>query len=237
MAPANCPLAASPVSWERHRGLAAFGRANPPQRCSGTYVEAAPPRALKGDKTDALAYHYSTWASRYSFAPATTLLTAAYMTSCRCSTFRFPFYTPKPAWFDPWCFPTGRSPFLVGPSAVRLWQVLRFGAYGTLCHFTARWLIREWAGETLKREAFADKRLTALNSELYGDRFRRFQVRQNKVDEIMNRAQQQPPSWTKPGTKEQHGQQQQEKPDTNGTGQAGARAARHGGGSDSGSSS
>jgi hypothetical protein len=89
-------------------------------------MSAVAQRLLTPDEVDAVAHYHALQLSRSAWAPPATLLTAAYMTHRRRNTFRFPFYTPKPTWFDPWwfalMFPALSSHY--GPSCVSASRLL-----------------------------------------------------------------------------------------------------------------
>ncbi len=99
-------------------------------------------RVVTPDEADLLVITPSAYLTGCAWASPMTLLAAGYMANRRHATFRFPFYTPKPASFDPWCFPTRRTALLTGLAAVRAWHGLRFGAYGILCHYAVGWPVK-----------------------------------------------------------------------------------------------
>lgn len=171
-------------------------------------------RLLTPDEVDAVAHYHALQLSRSAWAPAATLLTTAYMTHRRRNTFRFPLYTPKPTWFDPWCFPTARTAFLVGPSAVRLWHVLRFGAYGILCHYVVgKYMIMEPARQIAIWGMCNDDRLDALDHVMVRPHVSRaleplraeLRFRQSNI-----RASRSPSSRTRPEDGQQAGEQHQD---------------------------
>jgi hypothetical protein len=123
-------------------------------------------RILSPAEADAFAYHRSKLCSRATWAPPAVLLTAAYYTNQGRSTFRFPFYTPKPASFDPSSFPSASIAFLKGQSAVRLWHVLRFGAYGFISQYIVKIVVFSFAQAGYLASIAGDDRLKAVREEM-----------------------------------------------------------------------
>jgi hypothetical protein len=119
-------------------------------------------RVLSTTEADALAYHRSRCCAIASWSPPLVLATTLYFTRRGRATLRFPFITPDPAKFSPTAFPTASRPFLTGPSAVRLWHVLRFGAYGIVCHFLVKGFVDSYAQTTYLMNVLADPRLKAI---------------------------------------------------------------------------
>lgn len=123
-------------------------------------------RLLTPAEAQALAYHRSKFCSRIAWSPPAVLLAAAYFTNRGRSTFRFPFYTPKPASFNPSFFPFASRPILTGPSAVRLWHALRFGAYGLVCQFVVKSFIISFAQTSYLVGAMQDDRLKSMRETM-----------------------------------------------------------------------
>ncbi|EAQ85080.1 hypothetical protein CHGG_09094 [Chaetomium globosum CBS 148.51] len=123
-------------------------------------------RLLSPAEADAFAYHRSKLCSRATWAPPAVLLTAAYYTNQGRSTFRFPFYTPKPASFNPSSFPSASMAILKGQSAVRLWHVLRFGAYGFLSQYIVKIVVFSFAQAGYLASISGDARLKAVREEM-----------------------------------------------------------------------
>jgi hypothetical protein len=161
-------------------------------------------------EADALAYHRSTFCSRAAYAPPAVLLTTAYFVYRGRRTFRFPFYTPKPASFNPSYFPSASRPFLTGPTAVRLWHVLRFGAYGLLFQFLVKGTVHSYATTTSLMGMVWDDRLKEMRqTPRQQQRERRRQDISQTPNESGEQAQQQlgqtqpqlgqqPPTWQQP---------------------------------------
>ncbi|MDA4133628.1 MAG: hypothetical protein OK454_10985, partial [Thaumarchaeota archaeon] len=80
--------------------------------------------------------------------------------------FRFPFYTPKGAWFNPLAFPSSGRPLLSGGSALMAWQGLRFSAYGILVHWFIGTFVKSYAASVLLVSLHTDPRLKQFNEEL-----------------------------------------------------------------------
>ncbi|KAK4127228.1 hypothetical protein N657DRAFT_653516 [Parathielavia appendiculata] len=114
------------------------------------------------EEADAIAYYRSKFCSRAAWAPPAVLLTTAYFFNRGRPTFRFPFYTPKPASFNPSYFPSASRPFLRGVSAVRFWHVLRFGAYGLICQILVKPVVVSYANATSLVGMLRDDRLKLL---------------------------------------------------------------------------
>ncbi|KAL2197862.1 hypothetical protein P885DRAFT_76570 [Corynascus similis CBS 632.67] len=123
-------------------------------------------RMLTPSEADALAYYRAQFCSRVAWSPPAVLLTAAYLTHRGRSSFRFPFYTPKPASFNPMSFPSASISYLSGPAAVRLWHVLRFGAYGLVCQLFIKSFIYSYAQTTTLVGAMRDDRLKVVRETI-----------------------------------------------------------------------
>jgi hypothetical protein len=123
-------------------------------------------RLLTPAEADVFAYQRSKFCSRVTWTPPAVLVTAAYYTRRGLSTFRFPLYTPKAAWFQPTSFPTASKPFLTGQSAVRLWHVLRFGAYTLAARLCLKGFIVGFSQAGYVMSLFQDDRLEAMRGEL-----------------------------------------------------------------------
>lgn len=123
-------------------------------------------RLLSPTEADAFAYHRSKVCSRATWAPPAVLLTAAYYTNKGRSTFRFPFYTPKPASFNPMYFPAASMSFLKGQSAVRLWHGLRFGAYAFISQYIVKIVIFSFVQAGYMVAIAGDPRLKAVREEM-----------------------------------------------------------------------
>ncbi|KAL2176183.1 uncharacterized protein P884DRAFT_278632 [Thermothelomyces heterothallicus CBS 202.75] len=123
-------------------------------------------RLLTPPEADALAYYRAKFCSRAAWAPPAVLLTAAYLTHRGRSTFRFPFYTPKPASFNPMSFPSASMPFISGPAAVRLWHLLRFAAYGLMSQLVVKNIIYSYAQTSTLVGALRDDRLKVLRETM-----------------------------------------------------------------------
>ncbi|KAL2162065.1 hypothetical protein VTH06DRAFT_7850 [Thermothelomyces fergusii] len=123
-------------------------------------------RLLTPPEADALAYHRAKFCSRAAWAPPAVLLTAAYLTYRGRSTFRFPFYSPKPSSFNPMYFPAASRPFLSGPAAVRLWHLVRLGAYALVSQFVVKNVVYSYAQTSAVVGALRDDRLRVLREAM-----------------------------------------------------------------------
>ncbi|KAK3292695.1 uncharacterized protein B0H64DRAFT_235115 [Chaetomium fimeti] len=123
-------------------------------------------RLLSPAEADAFAYHRSKVCSRATYGTPAVLLTAAYYTNQGRSTFRFPFYTPKPASFNPMSFPTASMSLLKGQSAVRLWHVLRFGTYAFISQYIVKIIVFSFVQAGYLAAIAGDPRLKAVREEM-----------------------------------------------------------------------
>ncbi|KAK4241771.1 hypothetical protein C8A03DRAFT_12005 [Achaetomium macrosporum] len=123
-------------------------------------------RVLTATEADALAYHRSRCCWKAAWSPPLALATTLYFTLRGRATLRFPFVTPDPARFNPNSFPTASRPFLTGLPAVRLWHVLRFGAYGIVCQFLVGGFVDSYAQTTYLMNVLADGRLKAIRDAM-----------------------------------------------------------------------
>ncbi|KAL2150802.1 hypothetical protein VTH82DRAFT_7365 [Thermothelomyces myriococcoides] len=123
-------------------------------------------RLLTPSEADALAYYRAKFCSRAAWAPPAVLLTAAIFTYRGRSTFRFPFYSPKPASFNPMFFPSASRPLISGPAAVRMWHLLRFAAYGFMSQLVVKNIIYSYAQTTTLVGALRDDRLKILRETI-----------------------------------------------------------------------
>jgi hypothetical protein len=166
------------------------------------------------DEADALAYHRSTFCTTAAWAPPAVLLTTAFFVNRGRRTFRFPFYTPKPASFNPLYFPSASRPFLTGPSAVRLWHLMRFGAYGLLCQLLVKSIVISYATTISLTGMLRDDRLKAMRqTPRQNPRQRQHEGRrqddnrtpkengeqvQQQLGQPQRQLGQQPPAWQQP---------------------------------------
>lgn len=123
-------------------------------------------RIVTPAEADALAELRAQFCSRIAWTPPAVLAASLYFTYRGRTTFRFPFYTPKPASFNPTAFPTAARPFLTGPPAVRLWHFLRFNAYGLICLYVVKSVVTSFSQASYLMGVFSDKRLKAVRENL-----------------------------------------------------------------------
>lgn len=119
-------------------------------------------RLLTPEEADAIAQHRSRLCSRVVWVPPVYLSATAYLAWRGRRTFRFPFYTPKPASFNPSAFPNPARPLLRGRWAEHSWHLMRFGAYGILCHIVTTSLIVSVADAKFLMGVLSDPRLKEI---------------------------------------------------------------------------
>jgi hypothetical protein len=176
-------------------------------------------RVLTPAEADAIAELRTKFCSRVAWTPPAALFTTLYFTYRGRTAFRFPFYTPKPASFSPWAFPSAARPFLTGPPAVRLWHFLRFNAYGVICLYAVKSLILSFSQASFVVNLLRDGRLKAVRENLTDQAKQRRAQKQHSDPPVNspnaeapgteNAAQYRPSSWSRP---EQQEQQQQPPP-------------------------
>jgi hypothetical protein len=123
-------------------------------------------------EADAQAYYRAKFLSRAAWAPLAVYGTAGYMVYRGRSTFRFPFYTPKPASFNPSFFPLLSSPFIKGQAAVWAWHALRFGAYAFVNHYVVGALVMSFAQTSYVVSILRDERLKQVREAMMKPRDR-----------------------------------------------------------------
>ncbi|KAL2132930.1 hypothetical protein VTI74DRAFT_3151 [Chaetomium olivicolor] len=121
-------------------------------------------RVLTPAEADAVAYHQAKFCSRAAWAPPAVLATTFFFLRRGRQTWRFPFYTPKPASFNPSVFPSSTRPIFTGASAERVWRTLRFGAYFTICQFVVKGAIHGYAKTSSAVGMLRDERLKDVNA-------------------------------------------------------------------------
>ncbi|KXX81551.1 hypothetical protein MMYC01_202722 [Madurella mycetomatis] len=123
---------------------------------------AALQRPLTTDEADALAYHRSRSCKLLAWRSPVLLMSTAYFVYRGRASFKFPFYTPKPASFNPYCFPSRTRPFVTGPMAHAIWHAVRFGAYGTLLGLVVTPLFISYAETSYVVHILNDPRLKSI---------------------------------------------------------------------------
>ncbi|GAB1315835.1 hypothetical protein MFIFM68171_06045 [Madurella fahalii] len=119
-------------------------------------------RPLTTDEADALAYHRSHSCKLLAWRTPVILMSTAYFVYRGRGNFKFPFYTPRPTSFNPYCFPTRTRPFITGPMARSIWHAVRFGAYGTLLGLVITPLFISYAETSYVVHILNDPRLKSL---------------------------------------------------------------------------
>ncbi|KAK3937859.1 hypothetical protein QBC46DRAFT_391552 [Diplogelasinospora grovesii] len=119
-------------------------------------------RELQDEEKQTLAYITAKRCVYRAWEPPFWIATTFWYERRGRATFRFPFYTPNPASFNPDVFPSERIPFLTGPPARTMWHCGRVGAYAAMSHLVLAGLFRSYADLTWQASIFADKRLVAI---------------------------------------------------------------------------
>ncbi|KAL2266201.1 hypothetical protein VTJ83DRAFT_5553 [Remersonia thermophila] len=123
-------------------------------------------RVVTPDEADAIAYHRSVYCARHTWSGPITLFGSAYMVYRSRSTFRFPFFTPTSASFNPLCFPSTSKPIIKGNASVILWHSLRFGSYWLVFQMFVKPFITSFASTSYMANMLLDKRLKSLNQTI-----------------------------------------------------------------------
>lgn len=123
-------------------------------------------RPLTASEADAIAYHRSRSCKILGWRTPVIVLSTALMVYRGRRTFKFPFYTPKPASFNPFCFPTARRPLVTGAVAATLWHTARLGAYGTVFGLTVTPLFVSLSETSYLVNMLQDPRLKDLRDSI-----------------------------------------------------------------------
>jgi hypothetical protein len=120
-------------------------------------------RGLTPEERDLLAHVTAKRLVTMSYEPPISMAVAYFMERRGRSTFKFPFWTPKPTSFDPGIFPSRNFPFLVGmvqgSNATLLWHSLRFGCYFFFAHMFGNALFLSYAHTVQAATILKDPRL------------------------------------------------------------------------------
>ncbi|KAI1748586.1 hypothetical protein F4782DRAFT_516618 [Xylaria castorea] len=81
-------------------------------------------------------------------------------------TFKFPFYQPKMKRFDPFSFPTKRTPFLRGTKAAFMWQTIRLFAYVYITSIPTVIVFTSITETSFEAHVMRDERLAPLTEEI-----------------------------------------------------------------------
>lgn len=122
-------------------------------------------RVLTPEEADAVAYHRALFCQKMAYTTPAVLSTAIFMAVRGRKTFRFPFYTPKPATFNPMYFPNAAKSLLTGPRAVNLWHGLRFSAYWIVCQMIVGGLVTSYANTTYLMGLVKDPRIQGIRAQ------------------------------------------------------------------------
>lgn len=120
-------------------------------------------RVLTPEEADALAEHRTRWCRKMAYTPPIFIATTCLFFWRGRKTYRFPFYTPKPASFSPNVFPTRSRPVLTGENAEKAWQVARFTSYAFVSQFAVSTVMTSFADTSYLVSVLQDKRLQALH--------------------------------------------------------------------------
>ncbi|TPX18861.1 uncharacterized protein E0L32_011476 [Thyridium curvatum] len=119
-------------------------------------------RELEQPEIDALSYHMAK-ALRTRSMEVPILLGAVFVLERRGrSTFKFPFYQPKPG-FEPLVFPSKMSPLLTGTTARAAWHACRASAYAVVTHFFVSLFLQSYSNMTWIAHMQRDERLNEFN--------------------------------------------------------------------------
>ncbi|KAK0628961.1 hypothetical protein B0T17DRAFT_524227 [Bombardia bombarda] len=126
-------------------------------RCLGyTYLAN---RMLDQTEIDAAAYHVANRNRTMAYSDPLTAGIAIYYERRGRASFKFPFYTPKAATFNPERFPIGPSAWRTGPAARAAWHGTRAAAYATVIYIGVHTVMRVWGDFTMFTSMAQDKRL------------------------------------------------------------------------------
>lgn len=121
---------------------------------------------LNQGEIDAISETYAKNYKRASWsAPMAGFITGAVVYRGR-ENFRFPFYTPTPAWFAPYAFPTQRIAILKGTPATYMWHAFRFMAYYPLLKLATTLFYSSVIRMSITADIMSDKRMSRINEEL-----------------------------------------------------------------------
>ncbi|KAL1836084.1 hypothetical protein VTJ49DRAFT_5607 [Mycothermus thermophilus] len=149
--PAFAPLFRRTTDWHKKQVAAAIAQ-----------LAGEAGRVVTPDEADAIAYHTSQCFARTTWGPPITTFGSAYMVYRNRTTFRFPFYTPTSASFNPLCFPSTSKPIIKGSASVILWHSLRFSAYWLAFQVFVQPFVTSFATTTCMANMLLDKRLKSL---------------------------------------------------------------------------
>jgi hypothetical protein len=123
-------------------------------------------RELTQDEIERISYYAAKYAATETYSPPMSILTAFILERRGRSSFRFPFYSPRPASFNPLFFPSAMMPILRGNMAPRAWHVTRFLTYGILAEVCFGPLVGSYAVSVYLASLLRDPHLASLRQEM-----------------------------------------------------------------------
>ncbi|KAL2016840.1 hypothetical protein VTK56DRAFT_2915 [Thermocarpiscus australiensis] len=138
-------------------------------------------RQLTTEEADALAYHRSRLCSRLAWAPPAWMAITVLLLRRGQKSFRFPFYTPKPASFNPTYFPARARPLITGRPAVITWHLLRAVAYAIPLNILVTSIFQSFSETSYIVSVLADPKLKAIREAATRPRDRRHPAQTSRV--------------------------------------------------------
>ncbi|KAK3901110.1 hypothetical protein C8A05DRAFT_16662 [Staphylotrichum tortipilum] len=170
-------------------------------------------RFVTPEEADTLAFYRSNACATVAWVSPVYITAASYLAYRRRATYRFPFYSPKPASFNPAIFPHRTMPFFTGQIAERTWHLLRFTAYAAVSKFVVAGVIGLVAQANYLMGMMSDPRLERLRQEVKERRDMAQQQQQQQEEELQQlqgqRQEGQPQEWQQQEPQKAQIQQQQ----------------------------
>ncbi|KAI0395511.1 hypothetical protein F5Y17DRAFT_192992 [Xylariaceae sp. FL0594] len=125
-------------------------------------------RRLTGPEAEAISYYAADSSRSYAWIPTTAFGISFFAMRRGFNTFKFPFYKPNMAKFNPNVFPSKRFlPLLTGRHAITAWHVLRFASYFVLLLIPSTVFFTSYADSTFQVNMRRDPRLQGLIEDIY----------------------------------------------------------------------
>jgi len=118
------------------------------------------------EEADAVAYYRARFAATLPWGVPLYLALTVFMVRRGNKTFRFPFYTPKPASFNPRVFPSAQKPWVQGDNAEKCWHMTRYFSYGLLIGYLGTTTMRSVCESSVAVNILSDPRLKQVREEL-----------------------------------------------------------------------